>query len=405
MTAVFDPQNEAFLADPLSVYRELRDRDPVHRAPVEDGLWLLTRYEDIQPIVRQPEGRVQVPGVDRSAAFGDGPARTIYRNLMVLNDPPKHTRLRKLTQPSMTPQALEHLRGRVEQVVSESLDSVESAGRMDAVIDLAFLVPYRVICGMLGIPADQRDALLEKTPDFFRIFLPQANDEAGIRACNDACAFFTEYLGEKIAERRAAPTDDVLSRLVQAEEEGEALDRDELIATVLALLAGGFDTTMGMIAAGVYCFATQPEQFAALQADPEGLARQTFEEVVRWETPVGLNLRHFAEDTEIRGIRIPAGEPIWLALLSGNHDERRFDHPDQLDIHRPDNKHVAFGGSRHLCVGQHLARLEGEITFRQLAQRLDTIELAGTPRRRTNNFQFRSFESLPVRFETAPASP
>lgn len=402
-TAAFDPQSEAFLADPLRVYRELRASEPVHFAPVEEGVYLLTRYEDIRHIVRQPDGRIQVPGVDRSAVFGDGPARMIYRNLMVLNDPPKHTRLRKLTQPLMTPQALERLRDRVERVVAEALDAVETQGTMDAVVDLAFLVPYRVICGMLGIPADQRDALLAKTPDFFRIFLPQANDAAGIQACNDACAFFIDYLGENIAERRATPTDDVLSQLVQAEEAGDKLDRDELIATILALLAGGFDTTMGMIGAGIYNFATQPEQFAALKKDPEGLAPQTFEEVVRWETPVGLNYRHFEDDVELHGVRIPAGTPIWLALLSANHDERRFADPDNVDIHRPDNRHVAFGGSRHTCVGQYLARLEGEVTFRQLAQRFDKIELAGTPRRRPDNFQFRSFERLPIRFEMANA--
>lgn len=397
----FDPTDPDFLEDPLAFYKFLRDRDPVHHTPVGGGIWLLTRYEDIQHVVRQSVARVQVPGHDRSAIFGDGPARRIYRNLMALSDPPKHTRLRKLTQPSMRPNALGFLRERVEQVVDEALDDIEERRDVDAVQDLAFVVPYRVICGMLGIPPDQRDALLAKTPDFFRIFLPEANDEAGIHACNESCAFFIDYLGEKIEEARRYPRDDVFTRLVQAEEEGEQLDKDELIATTLALLTGGFDTTMGMIGAGVYNFARQPEQFARLREAPDELAPASFEEVVRWESPVGANYRFFEEPIELHGVRIPAGQPVWLALLSGNHDERRFQEPDEIDIERPDNRHVAFGGSRHACIGQHLARMEGEVTFRQLANRFRAIELKGTPQRRKNNFQFRSFESIPVRFTPA----
>lgn len=397
----FDPTDPDFLEDPLAFYKFLRDRDPVHHTSVGGGIWLLTRYEDIQHVVRQSVARVQVPGHDRSAIFGDGPARRIYRNLMALSDPPKHTRLRKLTQPSMRPNALEFLRERVEQVVDEALDDIEERREIDAVQDLAFVIPYRVICGMLGIPPDQRDALLAKTPDFFRIFLPEANDEAGIDACNESCAFFIDYLGEKIEEARRYPRDDVFTRLVQAEEEGEQLDKDELIASTLALLTGGFDTTMGMIGAGVYNFARQPEQFDRLREAPDELALATFEEVVRWESPVGANYRFFEEPIELRGVRIPAGHPVWLALLSGNHDERRFQEPDEIDIERPDNKHVAFGGSRHACIGQHLARMEGEVTFRQLANRFRAIELKGTPRRRKNNFQFRSFESIPVRLTPA----
>ncbi|MDT0633754.1 cytochrome P450 [Spectribacter hydrogenoxidans] len=399
----FDPDDPAFLTDPLPVYRRLRDEAPVHHLPASGGIWLVTRFEDIRPLVRLPEGRMQVPGVDGGAVFGDGPAGRIYRNLMVLNDPPKHTRLRMLTQKALTPKAVEGLRARVEQVVDETLDAVIERGEMDAVTDLAFVIPYRVICGMLGIPADQRQALMAVTPDFFRVFLPAANDEAGIQACHEACAFFIDYLSEKIEERRADPGDDIFSALVAAEAEGDRLDRDELVATVLSLLAGGFDTTMGMIGAGVYNFAREPEQFERLRADPAGLARAATDEIVRWESPVGVTIRHLPEDFTLGGQRIPAGEPVWLALLSGNHDERQFTNPDRIDIARTEGEHVAFGGSRHFCIGQHLAKLEGEITFRKLAERIEGFELAGpTPRRM--NFQFRSFESLPVRFTPARAA-
>lgn len=398
----FDPADPKFLADPLATYAELRSHRPVQHLPISGGLWLLTRYQDIQPLVTRQDGRMQPEGVDRSRIFGDEQAAAgrIYRNLMVLNDPPRHLRLRSLAQQALTPRAVENLRGRVEQVVDEALDSVADRGEMDAVDDLAFVVPYRVICGMLGIPPDQREALLANTPDFFRIFIPEANDQAGIDACNQACAFFIEYLSEKIEQRQDEPGDDILGGLIRAEAEGKAYERDEIVATALSILAGGFDTTMGMIGAGIYLFANQPEEFDKLRGDPEAAARSAVEEIIRWESPVGVNYRIFPEDLEVGGQRIPAGEPVWMALLSANHDEARFAEPDRLSIARPDNQHLAFGGSRHFCIGQHLARLEGEIVFRRLAERFAGFELVGpTPRRQ--NFQFRSFESLPVRFETA----
>jgi cytochrome P450 len=399
-TAVFDPADPVFLADPLPVYRRMRDETPVLRSEVAGGIWLVSRYEDIKQLVRLPSGLMQQPGQDAGAVFGDGPAGRIYRNLMVLNDAPKHTRLRKLTQKALTPVALENLRGRIQQVVDEALDAAVARGGMDAVADLAFVVPYRVICGMLGIAADQRQELLRWTPDFFRIFIPAANDAQGIAACQDACGFFIDYLSAQISQRRKAPRDDIFSALIAAEEEGEQLDRDELVATVLSLLAGGFDTTMGMISAGVYLFASQPEQFARLRQDPETLARPATDEIVRWESPVAVGFRYFDHAVQLHGSEIPPGVPVWMPLLSGNHDERRFADADRIDIDRVDKEHVAFGGSRHFCIGQHLAKLEGEITFARLAQRFRSLELAG-PAPRRQNFQFRSFESLPVRFALA----
>jgi cytochrome P450 len=271
---------------------------------------------------------------------------------------------------------------------------------MDAVTELAFVVPLRVICGFLGIPAADRARLLEWTPDFFRIFLPVANDAAGIAACHRACENYIGYLSELIAYRRARPSDDLFSALIHAEEIGERLSHDELIATVLSLLTGGFDTTMGMIAAGIYALASEPGQWQALCAEPQARVAAAVEEFIRWESPVGATFRCYPRPIEVAGTRIPAGEPVWLALLSANHDEQRFADPDRINIQRPDNRHLAFGGARHFCIGNHLARLEGEVTFLRLAQRWRQLEVIGeTPRR--PNFQFRSFVQLPIRFEAA----
>lgn len=399
-TVVFDPLDAEQLTDPFPTYRALRDHDPVHHAPVGGGTWIISRYEDIKRLVRDTEGLMQPPNFTGPPEFEGGPAERIYRGLMVLNDPPTHTRLRKLTEKALTRRAVEGLRWRVEQVVDDALDAVQDRGEMDAISDLAFVVPLRVISGMLGIPEADRQKLLEWTPDFFRIFIPSANDAAGIRACHDACQHFIDYLSEQIEYRRERPGDDIFSALIQAEEEGDRLSRDELVSTVLSLLTGGFDTTMGMISAGVYTLANQPEQFARLRDDPEQMARPAVEEFLRWESPVGVTFRHLQHDVEIGDKIIPAGEPMWLLLLSANHDETRFHDPGRIDLDRPDNKHLAFGGARHFCIGNHLARLEGEVTFERLGSRLASLTLAGDAPRRPN-FQFRSFLSLPVRFEAA----
>lgn len=270
MTTLFDPLDADQLADPFPVYRELRAHEPVQRIPVGDGTWVVSRYEDVRNLLRTTAGLMQPPGATAPAELEGGPAERIYRGLMVLNDPPVHTRLRKLTEKALTRGAVEKLRSDVDQVVSESLDTMLAAGEVDAITELAFTVPLRVICGMLGVPEADRAQMMAWTPDFFRIFLPQANDPDGIAACHQACQNFIDYLSDQIEYRRRTPADDIFSALVSAEDEGDRLDRDELVATVLSLLTGGFDTTMGMISAGLYGLAKQPEQLEALRADPQG---------------------------------------------------------------------------------------------------------------------------------------
>lgn len=164
---------------------------------------------------------------------------------------------------------------------------------------------------------------------------------------------------------------------------------------MLSLLTGGFDTTMGLISAGMYALAQQPEQLDTLAEDPDSVAKTAVDEFLRWESPVAVTYRHFPHEVEVAGTTIPIGEPIWLLLLSANHDEARFDQPDRFDVTRPKNRHLAFGGGHHYCIGNQLARLEGEIVFREIGKRVGSVTVTGdTPRR--PNFQFRSFLTLPL---------
>jgi cytochrome P450 len=235
---------------------------------------------------------------------------------------------------------------------------------------------------------------------FFSDFPSDGQRPAGIASCHQACQNFIDYLSDQIEFRRKTPGDDIFSGLVRAEDEGDRLDRDELVATVLSLLTGGFDTTMGMIGAGVFGLARQPVQLNRLRAEPGAVARSAVEEFLRWESPVAVTYRHFRHDLEVAGTSIPEAEPIWLLLLSANHDEAQFDDPDGFDVLRSKNRHVAFGGAQHYCIGNQLARLEGEVVFREIGKRIASIELTGdTPRRQ--NFQFRSFRTLPVKVSPA----
>lgn len=405
MTTGFDPTDPALAADPHGLYRRLRDEAPALRTEIGGGTWVVTRYDDVKRLVRDNDGRMQPPGFAGPPELAGGPAERIYRGLMVLNDPPVHSRLRTLAEVALTKRAVEGLRADVERVVDETLDAVlaREGETIDAVADLAFVVPLRVICGMLGIPEEDRLAFLKRTPDFFRLFLPSAQDVAGIAACHEACAWFMDYLGEEIARRRADPDaahDDIFTALVRAEADGDRLSADELVATVLSLLTGGFDTTMGTLAAGIQALAEHPGQLALLREAPAARARAMTEEALRLESPVQITFRHLPQDTAVAGATIPAGETIWLVLASANRDERRFPSPDALDLARGDDKHVAFGGSRHFCIGNHLARLELDTTFRRLGERVAAIELAGDAPRRPN-LQFRSLERLPVHLAAA----
>lgn len=196
-TAVqFDPLDPLQLADPFPTYRALRAKQPVQRIPVGEGTWVVSRYDDVRSLVRSADGLMQPPGATTPSVLEGGPAERIYRGLMVLNDAPVHTRLRKLTEKAMTRGAVERLRSDVELVVDECLTTMLDERDVDAVAELAFTVPLRVICGMLGIPEADRGQMMDWTPDFFRIFLPTANDAEGIAACHRACQNFIDYLPE-----------------------------------------------------------------------------------------------------------------------------------------------------------------------------------------------------------------
>jgi cytochrome P450 len=291
---------------------------------------------------------------------------------------------------------MEELRPSIERVVEDCLDRVAAKGEMDVVQDLAFLVPLRVICGMLGIPEANHAELLEWTPDFFRVFLPEAQDAEGVAACHQASGNFIRVLSGLIEERRRDPRDDLLSALIAVEEGGDRLTRDELVATVLSLLTGGFDTTMGLISGGIQLLLRQRDVLERLRAEP-ALVDAAVEEFLRLESPVQTTLRYPGIDVEVAGETIRAGERLWLVVASANRDERVFPDPERVLLEGR-AEHIAFGGGRHFCIGAHLARIEGTVAIRRFVERIrDPEPIEADPPRRPQ-LQFRALSRLPIRF-------
>src|SRR5215213_3997812 len=334
--------------------------------------------------------------------------RLFSRSILAL-DPPDHTRLRKLVQPSFTGRGMEALRGSIQQIADDLLDQAErdAAGRgevaperrIDLIESFAYPFPVTVISDMLGIPREDRETIRGWTENLLRVdrLRGQEVDEevrAGLRE-------FIDYLKDLFDRKRRTPTDDMISRLVHVEEDGDILDEDEVLATVFLMFLAGHVTTVNLVGNGVVALLTHPEQLAKFKANPELLAKGVVEETLRYWGPVDFIGRRIArENVEVGGTVIPAGEQATVSLASANRDPERFANPDVFDISRADaNRHVAFGKGIHVCLGAPLARVEGQVAFATLFRRFPELWLAVPAEEVTWGGSFlRGFACLPVMF-------
>jgi cytochrome P450 len=319
-------------------------------------------------------------------------------------DPPDHTRLRKLVQPSFSARAMEALRPRVQQIADELLDKAEKSAAdrgqappdraMDLIEAFAYPLPVTVISEMLGIPREDRDQVRLWTEDLLHL------NRRGTEESRAKLRQFTAYLRDLFAAKRKSPTDDMTSQLIRAEEDGDKLNEDEVLAMVFILFIAGHVTTVNLIGNGASGLLRHPAELAKLKADLS-LAKGVVEETLRCWGPVDFISRRIAkEDLDISGTPIPKGEPIMVGLASANRDPERFANPDAFDITRADaDRHVAFGKGIHLCVGAPLARMEGQIAFETLFRRLPDLRLAVPSEEvRWGSSFLRGIEKLPVLF-------
>lgn len=363
-----DPTRMNLKPDPHALYKHLREVQPVNLTPLGD--WRLSKYADIQALLKHSRsGMRNLDGLIPEETREESDAS----KFMLRMDPPDHDRLRNLVSKAFTPRALNALRPAIEPLVASELDRITPQGDMDLVADLALAVPAASMCAMLGVPFEDRHKLTKLvslvTYRLAKHAFPhlQQQSEAAIME-------LAVYMMGLIEQRRANPTDDILGQLVTAEEAGDRLSNDELLQQSIGLLVAGLETTIGLIANGMACFARYPEQFEMLAANPD-LVGTAVDECLRFEPSVPVTRRVMWEDTEFSGITIPANAVVYAILIGANRDPSMFTEPDCFDIARNEARHCSFGGGIHFCLGSHLARMNAEIAFTQMARRFTAIEV------------------------------
>jgi cytochrome P450 len=367
----FEPANRgtALYDDPYPTLHRLREEAPVHETPI--GSFRLARYEDCQRLLREVRcGVRQLDGNLPGRAAGAGP-----NEFMLQQDPPNHTRLRKLVSKAFTPRAVESWRPRVRAIVDELLPPALEAGEMDVIAGLALPVPATLICELLGVPVADRDRFTVWTADATHgLAGSMAQPDVQQRAANAALSL-ADYFTRLIEERRKALTDDLLSVLIRAEEEGDRLSSSELIVQSIGLLIAGFETTIGLIGNGATAFARNPAEHAKVRTRPD-LVQNAVEECLRYDGPIGMTVRVLHEDAEFGGYSIPTDTEVWPILWAANRDPAVFPDPDRFDVERPNaREHMAFGGGAHFCLGAHLARMEAQEALGGLLARTTRLEL------------------------------
>ena len=357
--------------DPFPSIHALRTVAPVNETPM--GLWRLSRHEDCVRLLRGV--RCGVRHLDgtyprRAEEGASGPSE-----FMLQQDPPRHTRLRKLVSKAFTPRAAESWRPRAQAIAVELLDRALERGGMDVIAELALPVPSLLICEMLGVPSADRDRFTTWTAQATHALAGKmAPPEVRERAQAAAMAL-GGYFTVLIEERRKSKTDDLLSELIRAEEEGDRLTHSELVVQSIGLLIAGFETTIGLIGNGVAALARHPGEAEKLRARPE-LVPNGVEECLRYEGPIGMTLRVLHEDAIFGGRTIPSDTEVWAMLWGANRDPAVFPDPDRFDVERANaREHLAFGGGAHLCLGAHLARMEAQVAIGTLVARARDIAL------------------------------
>ncbi len=373
-----DIASPAFKADPYPFYARLREEAPVFVVPLANRMraWLVTRYDDVAAVLRDerfakdyntaltPEQAAKMPWMP--ALF-----QPLRRN-MLSTDGQDHARLRDLVQRAFTPSLVEGMRARVQQIADGLLDGLAGQPRMDLIHDYALPIPTTVIAEMLGVPVGDRHRFHRWSSKI----LMSSGSAWGVWKSIPSAWAFIRYIHRLIASRRAAPRDDLVSALVQAEQAGDHLSEDELVAMIFLLLVAGHETTVNLIGNGTLALLEHPDQLARLRDDPK-LIRPAVEELLRFASPVEQATRRFArEDIPVAGTVIPRGSFVLAVIASANRDGRQFPDADRLDLAREPNRHLAFGLGPHYCLGAPLARLEGQIAIQTLLRRVADLRLA-----------------------------
>ena len=388
-----DLKSRSFAANPHPLYARLRAEAPVCRVRwfLWLRVWLVTRYDDVLGVLTDERFSNRFVS---SIPLVPPPIEAVTRN-MLATDPPDHTRLRKLVCKAFTPRMVERLGDRIQRVCDELLDAAAANGRVDLVREYASPLPLAVIADLLGIPRQDRRQFGSWSKQF-----AAGSSGALYPMVSGVWAMwkFRRYFRGLVALRRSAPQDDLVTALIQVEEDGDGLSEDELVAMLAMLLFAGFETTVHLVASGALALIQHPRQRALLQADP-ALAGSAVEELLRYTSPLQFASPRVArEDVTLAGTCIPRGTLVLAGLGSANRDESHFRDPEILDLTREPNRHLALGTGAHSCLGAPLARLEGQIALTTLFRRFPELRLARAPEslRWHRGLLFRGLEDLPL---------
>ena len=389
-----DAMSPAFREDPYPLYDTYRSQQRLLR--VADTMWLCFGHADVTALLRHPK----LSSDERRATTEVGCAESgrLATSLLFM-DQPDHTRLRSLVARAFTPKRVADLRPTAEAITARLLDAIGAAARPGDVVDLiaslAYPLPVRIICALLGVPEADEATFSEWSGALARSLDPSVLRTAELDAAiGKAEHDLAGYLAGLLSFRRTAPGDDLLSALLAVEADGDRISPNEVVDLALLLLVAGHETTVNLIGNGVLALLRAPDQLDLLRRSPE-LVSGAVDEVLRYDSPVQMTQRVATEDLELAGHHVTAGDEILLVLGAANRDPSIFTKPNRLDVTRDARRHVAFGGGIHHCLGASLARLEGQVALSALIARFSRLELAGRPSRRPT-FTLRGLESLRV---------
>jgi hypothetical protein len=377
---VYDPSDPAVMADPFPVYARLRDEDPVHWSPSVKS-WIVTRYDDVRDLLLSDT--LSVNRLVRFYTARPPEEAALLRDLihylnlwLAFRDPPDHTRLRRIMRHAFTAPAIERMRPNIVEITEMLLDRLETRGadRVDLIREFALQLPAFVIMDLLDVPRDRLDDFKAWSDDM-AVFIGGARNATdkyarAARGCRKMSAYFRDL----VAERRRDPRPSFLMDLIEAQDEGDSLTDDELVATCILVLFAGHETTTNLIGNAALLLLRHPDQLALLREDPERI-HAAIEEVLRYDGPTNALVREVAEDHALHGRHLREGDRVFVMVNSANRDPRQFSEPERFDITRAQNRHLTFGQGIHLCLGAKLAREEGRVAVQALFERFPELAL------------------------------
>jgi cytochrome P450 len=362
--------------------------------------WLITGYAEVNAVLMDP-ARFSSKGAARlSRADQQGDQSALARNLahnMIRNDPPEHSRLRNLVNRAFTPRIVDGLKPRIQELTDSLLDKVQASGEMEVRAEFAYPLPITVIAALLGVDLEMADQLRLWTDSLSTLLGAPDPTREMFEEANRSVVERDRYILGVAANRRSQPKDDLITALVNVEENGEKLTAEDICSVCGVLLSAGHETSANLICNGLLALLRNPEQLARLQDQPD-LIETAVEEFLRYDSPVQWNGRLATEDMEITGAQIQCGDTVTIGHAAANRDPAQFSDPDTLDITRHPNRHVAFGHGIHFCVGAALARAEGAIAISTMLRRMPNLQLARTDLEWKVGLLVRRLESLPVTF-------